>query len=321
MFNFNGNFKKAQKHLFDQANKAMFSLIAKARRLSLPIDIQLDLFRSLVQPILTYGCEIWGFENCQLAEKLQLRFCKLLLKCKTSTTTCMVLGELGQFPIINHIKSRILNYWAKIINTNDHRLSKILYKLLHTCHTENNKISAWINNIEYILCNIGYNYNWISQSANQKCFKHNVKSRIQDQFLQNWNSLVNNSSSCTNYRTFKKDFKLESYLLLLPTNHAINLSRFRLSNTNIPVVTGRYFNTIYDDRTCNLCSDNIIGDEFHYIFECSYFQIHRKKFIDHKFISCYSLNKMYDLFNSIDKKQILGLSKFTEEINQKFRLP
>ena len=127
VFNYNGNFKKAQKRLYDQANKAMFSLITKARRLSLPIDIQLDLFNTLVMPIMTYGCEVWGFENCQLAEKLHLRFCKIILKCNSSTATCMVLGELGHFPVSNHIKAKIVNYWAKIINMKQHRLNKILY--------------------------------------------------------------------------------------------------------------------------------------------------------------------------------------------------
>jgi hypothetical protein len=39
----------------------------------------------MVKPILLYGSEIWGFsKNIQGLEKVQLRFCKLLLKLKTS---------------------------------------------------------------------------------------------------------------------------------------------------------------------------------------------------------------------------------------------
>ena len=33
-------------------------------------------------------------------------------------------------------------------------------------------------------------------------------------------------------------------------------------------------------RICNLCDENIIGDEFHYILECNYFNNVRKKYID-----------------------------------------
>ena len=43
-FNYNGKLIKAEKKLYDQASKAMYSLIAKGRRLALLIDIQLKLF-------------------------------------------------------------------------------------------------------------------------------------------------------------------------------------------------------------------------------------------------------------------------------------
>lgn len=34
----------AKKHIVEQANKALFSLLQKIRNLSLPLDIQIDLF-------------------------------------------------------------------------------------------------------------------------------------------------------------------------------------------------------------------------------------------------------------------------------------
>ena len=33
-------------------------------------------------------------------------------------------------------------------------------------------------------------------------------------------------------------------------------------------------------RICNLCDENAIGDEFHYILECYYFNNVPKKYID-----------------------------------------
>ena len=49
-------------------------------------------FFSMVTPILLYGCEAWGGdENINMIEKLNIRYCKYVLK-KTSTPTCMVLG-------------------------------------------------------------------------------------------------------------------------------------------------------------------------------------------------------------------------------------
>jgi hypothetical protein len=85
LFNFNGKFGKAKKKLVDQARRAMFSVIKKARKLFLPISVQLHLFNTMVVPILLYGCEVWGIENVQIIEQLQLRFCKLILNLKRST--------------------------------------------------------------------------------------------------------------------------------------------------------------------------------------------------------------------------------------------
>ena len=77
----------------------MFALLRRNRQLNLPLDIQLELFDPLVLPILTYGCEVWGFENKNLIEKLHLKYFKYSFSLKMSTPICMVLGETGRFPV------------------------------------------------------------------------------------------------------------------------------------------------------------------------------------------------------------------------------
>ena len=47
----------------------MYSLLAKSRNMRLPIDLQFDLFKKLVKPILLYGCEVWGFGNIDVLEE------------------------------------------------------------------------------------------------------------------------------------------------------------------------------------------------------------------------------------------------------------
>ena len=52
MFSCNGRFNKNNKRLFDQTRKAMFAVLRKSRKLQLPVDIHLQLFNSMVVPIL-----------------------------------------------------------------------------------------------------------------------------------------------------------------------------------------------------------------------------------------------------------------------------
>ena len=77
----------------------MFSLLRRSRQLDLPLDIQLELFDTLIIPILTYGCKVWGFESLNIIEKLHLKYLKYILGVKMSTPTCMVLGETSRFPV------------------------------------------------------------------------------------------------------------------------------------------------------------------------------------------------------------------------------
>ena len=67
-----------KKHIVAPTQKVMFSVLKSSRELELPIDLQLELFDSLVLPILLYGCEIWGFENIEILEKLDLFFLNIL---------------------------------------------------------------------------------------------------------------------------------------------------------------------------------------------------------------------------------------------------
>ena len=75
----------------------------------------LELFDKSVVPILLYGCEVWGFENIDIIERIHLKFCKIILNVKKSTANYMVYGELGRYPLRVLIYSRLIKFWAKII--------------------------------------------------------------------------------------------------------------------------------------------------------------------------------------------------------------
>ena len=54
------------------------------RTLSLPIDIQIDLFNKTVESILLYDCELWEIGNIDIIERAQLKFYKHVLGLKQS---------------------------------------------------------------------------------------------------------------------------------------------------------------------------------------------------------------------------------------------
>ena len=90
---------KARAKLMDQARKALYCLYRKLRNISIPIDLQFKLLDTLILPILTYGSEIWGYENTKQLEKLHLQFCRNILGVRTTTPNFMTYGELDRTPI------------------------------------------------------------------------------------------------------------------------------------------------------------------------------------------------------------------------------
>ena len=77
MFSYNGRFIKNNQRLVEQAGKAMFSISRKSRKLHLQIDLQLQLFDSMVAPILLYGSEITSFEKSDSLKGYALIFTRL----------------------------------------------------------------------------------------------------------------------------------------------------------------------------------------------------------------------------------------------------
>ena len=61
-------------------------------------DVMCSLYSAMVQPVLEYGCEIWGVKCYPALEKIPLKFCKDMLELPSSASNTAVYGETGTFP-------------------------------------------------------------------------------------------------------------------------------------------------------------------------------------------------------------------------------
>ena len=72
------NFKNTKIRLKQQATKAMYFVLAKAKDHHLSIECKLKMFDSMVLPIMLYGCEVWGYENNDIYNSIQINFIRHL---------------------------------------------------------------------------------------------------------------------------------------------------------------------------------------------------------------------------------------------------
>ena len=118
--------------------------------------------------------------------------------------------------------------------------------------------------------------------------------------------------------TKKKKKKIDVSLIPLFLPIPLSLIKFRTGNHRLPIETGRWENLPLNERKCHLCPKNDIGDEYHNLFCCCYFESERKRLLKPKFYRNHNLLKFRNLLNSNNVSTLKRLSEFTRIIMDKF---
>ena len=277
------------------------------------------MFNKVVMPVALYGCETWGACGCEIVSRVQLKYYKYILKLNKNTNTNMLLGEVGQLPMAEHIRKRVLNYWFKIVTCkNESKLTRIMYKLmLSHYNTNGNCKSGWLSFVKKSLDELGLSFIWLTQGSLESChfelFKDIISRQVKDQFVSNWRSKVNDSTSCTNYRLYKVDFECERYLKELPTFLAISMLKFKCRNVKLPVVVRQYDYTL-DSNICTLCDSNDVADEFHVLLKCTFFNDERKKLLGKSVFRHANTLLFSEIMNTNDTGKLANLGRFMKII-------
>ena len=79
------------------------------------------------------------------------------------------------------------------------------------------------------------------------------------------------------HRLFKKKVCFEKYLTYLPSILRQRVLKFRLSNHRLPIRKRRSLGIPRDERICTVCDSGEVGDEFHYLLNCSNENVNNKK--------------------------------------------
>ena len=320
-FNYNGKFTKAINKQITQAKRASFSMVAKARKLQLPIDIQMHLFDTCIMPILLYGSEVWGFSNTQGIEVFQSQFFKHILKLGTRSMNNLVLGELGRLKVEKYIKQRMLNFWVRIVTSKGNKVCLALYHKMRDLYDSGEYKSDWLCYINNTLSQLQLTSLWEADPGEllPNPLKNIFEEKLKYFYSHQWLTQIENSSACDTYSIFKTKIELEPYLLLLQPKFAIPLCKFRASNHRLPIVAGRFDNIPRNERVCDLCDSEEQADEYHYLFKCTQFSRERGEMINAEYTTNPNTLKMKYLFNSSDTQELVKLAKFVTIIMDHFK--
>ena len=217
------------------------------------------------------------------------------------------------------INARMVNFWCRDSNWQSKQI--FFYNLFFDKENARrskqiifpqNGLPNWLTSLtELVLLFIGP-----AQHNNDMNFlKSEIKTRISDIANQNWCSDVDSNSACANYRIYKKNIDFEKYLVKLDFADRLSLCRFRCGSIKLPsnrIFITRNIDLENVDMTCKLCTLDVIGDEYHNLFECNTFSSKKTKYRSPYYWR--HPNTMFELFNSSDIKTLRNLAKLTKII-------
>lgn len=304
-----GTFKVAIKTLHEQALRAYYNLLSLFDRVVMDVKTKMSLFDSMVLPILLYGAEIWGVYNIKNIDNLHAKFCKYILGVKSQTPNYAVFGELGRIPLSVLCKVRAIKFWIKIMKNPDSAVYSIY---LDQCSNING--TCWANQINSLIDRLGFTNVRLHFDKNQNYFP-TFKSRLYDQFFQEWSTTINAMPKLDSYCKYKTNFHFEEYITKIDNSDLRkHFTSLRLSSHSLEIETGRYHNIQRNSRLCKLCQQKMVESEYHFILCCTKYSDLRKKYLGN--IQWPTLQKFYKLMSAQNKKMLVNIAKYIKEATQ-----
>ena len=278
----NGSFKGNLVNLNKKAFGAMFSLLKCINKhYAGNIKILLNLFDRMIVPILLYNSEVWGGiilpknlkqldylnENNinNTVEKLQNRFLKYILGVNVKSTNWAVRSETGRIPLTLKVYEAIIKYYQHIYRSK----SKFMQESLKVnIDLDQNGINTWYTVLKRISQFMLLDIKTIRENKN---ISKLIKDKTYHLYKNTWNEEINKQKSNGKHQIYaeiKTQNCFEKYLDIENMNIRKAITKMRISSHKFPIETGRYEGKERHERLCPLCC-NDIGNEKHYLFECS----------------------------------------------------
>ena len=128
-FTTKGSWEINTETLCGQARKAIMSLRQRFHQYEFSPHEKYRLFNQLVEPILSYGAEVWGHVKANDMELLHRKFLKEILCVRSSTENESVYHVLGTIPLRPRRLIRMVSFWAGVAGPDSHKLSSEVYRL------------------------------------------------------------------------------------------------------------------------------------------------------------------------------------------------
>ena len=307
-------FRDFRKRMLRSAISAGYQVAAMGMySCKLPVPIGVQVYKSLVRPLLEYAAEVTSLSPWAEAEQLQLSMAKRILQCPFSTSSVACMGELGWMTMEGRFQLLRVSFYIKIIHsdrgtplrevyeesmraaaedvTGDDHVPEVApsegWQVYRPSQTAGG-MTFWCEQIKCDLYQLGLAEHWRQPDPMQEMgvtkWKAITKKAVREREEACWQKAALQRPILRTYMQcqFMLTFQIASYLMTphggwkdLRLEGRKAMTRLRCGTNELRIHTGRFIRLPEQERVCQLCIDEV-EDERHFLLRCAFFSRERE---------------------------------------------
>ena len=198
--------------LTKSASKALGNLISKYRNAKgLRFETYCKLYNSTIIPTFHYGAEIWGYKEQPSINKIHERAIRMYIGISKKCPLPSLYSESGWKKTKTLRKTQMVNFWLKLYNMDEYRLTKKVFNEDYKLALEGKR--NWNSEIKSILEEIEESdlfYGLGTEQIKKKTISINQK--LEEQEREEIMESINTLPKLRTYKNIKIDVKAEHYV-------------------------------------------------------------------------------------------------------------
>lgn len=254
-------------------------------------QLQIELFDTLVTPVLSYGAEVWATQfllgAANPCEQLHRSFLRRILGVRLATPTEVIYAELGRFQLSVQWAKLTARFWTRLVRMDDSRLVKQAFTLslelagrtpasLPVAHR------PWAAHVGSFCEGLGMG---VDLSAPTEIAAAEIVKTMQEHHVGALaacaKSKVQYYVSCVRGEVSLEGYQPAAYLAALADRpRLVRLAQLRTGSHWLKVETGRWQRLERSQRLCPHCDAGAVEDEVHMVFDCALYAGVRQQYAD-----------------------------------------
>jgi hypothetical protein len=181
-------------------------------------------------------------------------------------------GDCGWTSCLVRRKIAAVRFWNRLQKMNADRLTKRIF-----LWDKDQQTTGWAADMKRILSEIGM-LNFFE--GNSKIAVNNAWALCHELECDKWRQDLPRFPKLRTYMTFKNVYCVEPYIVkIISRKRRSILAKLRLGILPLEIETGRWRSVPINERICKLCTLDRIEDEYHFMFECPFYEYTRETFL------------------------------------------